>query len=228
MEECNPMAFQFFIAQPRDCVSVFPPRAERNGISIFVQSDWRKRIHLFIQTTSLPRRRRMHRYVDVTVRRIVLHVQDVIHAMRDHSASLSGKTQERRDIFLLNLLPRSLRERKYRSAWRSLSPLLSLNAPLQMSPTHVCLRYRLKINLYIGKYRSLLRWLELTFETTFPWRKLDFELYLLRSVSTIRAISSNAPGHSCSLQPQLFHMQSAPNGFHEKYSILYRILYGIL
>lgn len=41
-------------------------------------------IHLFIQTTSLPRRRWVHRYIYVAICRIVLHIQDVIHAMRDH------------------------------------------------------------------------------------------------------------------------------------------------
>lgn len=38
----------------------------------------------------------MHRYIDVVVRRIVLHVQNVIHTVRDHPAS-SGKTRKKRE-----------------------------------------------------------------------------------------------------------------------------------
>lgn len=36
----------------------------------------------------------MHRSIDVAVRRVVLHVQDVIHTMRDHSASSGQNTRE--------------------------------------------------------------------------------------------------------------------------------------
>lgn len=37
----------------------------------------------------------MHRCIDVAVRRVVLHVQDVIHTVRDHPAS-SGKIPGKR------------------------------------------------------------------------------------------------------------------------------------
>lgn len=42
----------------------------------------------------------MHRCIDVAVRRVVLHVENVIHTMRDHPAS-SGKIPGRRDTFLI-------------------------------------------------------------------------------------------------------------------------------
>lgn len=50
----------------------------------------------------------------------------------------------------------------------------------------------LEINFYIGKCRSLLRWLQFTFETIFSWRKFDSELYFLcQSLQTVRTVSSN-------------------------------------
>lgn len=54
-----------------------------------------KYIHLFVQTPPLPRRRRVHRRVDVAVRRVVLHVQNIIHTVRDHPAS-GGETDNKR------------------------------------------------------------------------------------------------------------------------------------
>lgn len=51
----------------------------------------------------------MHRCIDVAVRRIVLHVQDIIHTVRDHPAS-SDKRQckdkeEPRRIYPLKQTP---------------------------------------------------------------------------------------------------------------------------
>lgn len=107
MEECIPIAFQSFIAP------LIRFLLEREGTGYRFRSIRLAEagIHLFIQATSLPRRRWMHRRIDVAVRRVVLHVQDVIHAMRDHPA-LSDKTQK--DVFLSSLLLRSFQERKYR------------------------------------------------------------------------------------------------------------------
>lgn len=41
-------------------------------------------ILLLVQTTSLPQRRRLRYRIDLTVRRIILHIQNVVHAMRHH------------------------------------------------------------------------------------------------------------------------------------------------
>jgi len=182
MEECDPMAFQFFIAQPQDCVSVFSPSGKERDIdfcSIRLAEAYSPLYSNNVSSSAAvnaPIRRR-----DCSSGSTACSECYPYYAWPFCLLEWKNTGKER---YLLTESSSTKSSRKYRFAWRSLSPLHSLNASLQISAIHVCLRYRLKINLYIGKYRSLLRWLELTFETIFRWRKLDSKLYLLRSVPT--------------------------------------------
>lgn len=89
----------------------------------------------------------MHRRIDVAVRRVVLHVQDVIHTMRDHPVP-SGETQRggEKDTVLSNLLPR----RCFRSENENIDPLEDRSRPFSLN---VSLRYaRCTCVLFENKY----------------------------------------------------------------------------
>lgn len=74
---------------------------------------------------------------------------------------------------------------------RSISPL-SFFFKYALNICAVFVIHVLEINFYIGKCRSLLRWLQFTFETIFSWRKFDSELYFLcQFLQTVRTVSSN-------------------------------------
>lgn len=66
---------------------------------------FQKESHLFIQTPSLPQRWRVRCRINVAIRRIILHVQNIVHAVRHHCIPLIETRDRKQRCCYLYMLP---------------------------------------------------------------------------------------------------------------------------